>query len=188
MVEGMGREEMRAADGDRQQVADRLRTALDEGRLELHEYDERLQRAYAAKTYGELDVLLADLPGSRAVPPGAGSGNPTAEWLGQVWSAWVFVVGITSAVWLVSCLASGWQYYWPVWVAVPWGMVLVFVSVAGLAGGEPRKMVEKRERKALAKKHKALGAAGAEQAGQPDPRDEKGGMSGSRVADTPDHG
>ena len=65
---------MRAADADRQAVADRLRAALDEGRLDLHEYDERLQRAYAAKTYGELDGLLADLPGRaprRALGAGA---------------------------------------------------------------------------------------------------------------------
>ena len=58
----MGRDEMRAADADRQAVADKLRAALDEGRLDLHEYDERLQRAYAAKTYGDLDGLLTDLP------------------------------------------------------------------------------------------------------------------------------
>ena len=47
---GMGRDEMRAADADRQAVADQLKAALDEGRLDLHEYDERLQQAYAAKT------------------------------------------------------------------------------------------------------------------------------------------
>ncbi|MCM0673767.1 DUF1707 domain-containing protein, partial [Micromonospora phytophila] len=75
-----GRDGMRAADADRQAVADRLRVAVDEGRLDLHEYDERLQRAYAARTYAELDLLLADLPApavpesSRlAVPEGAGA-------------------------------------------------------------------------------------------------------------------
>ena len=51
MLDGMARDEMRAADADRQAVADNLKSALDEGRLDLHEYDERLQRAYAAKTY-----------------------------------------------------------------------------------------------------------------------------------------
>ena len=54
----MGRDEMRAADSDRQAVADKLKKALDEGRLDLAEYDERLQRAYAAKTYGG-----SELPG-----------------------------------------------------------------------------------------------------------------------------
>ncbi|PRY20346.1 DUF1707 SHOCT-like domain-containing protein [Pseudosporangium ferrugineum] len=58
----MGREDMRAGDAERQAVADTLKVALDEGRLELHEYDERLQRAYAARTYGELDGLPGTIP------------------------------------------------------------------------------------------------------------------------------
>jgi len=37
MMDGVGRDEMRAADADRQRVADHLRTALGEGRLDLHE-------------------------------------------------------------------------------------------------------------------------------------------------------
>src|SRR5919204_592994 len=60
----MGREDMRAGDGDRKQVADQLKTALDEGRLDLSEYDERIQRTYSAKTYADLDGLLDDLPGT----------------------------------------------------------------------------------------------------------------------------
>jgi hypothetical protein len=56
------REDLRAADADRQFVADLLRTALNEGRLRLSEYDDRLKEAYAAKTYGDLDRLLGDLP------------------------------------------------------------------------------------------------------------------------------
>ena len=51
--------------------AERLRAALDEGRLDLHEYDERLQRTYAAKTYGDLDGLLDDLPATVPPQPGA---------------------------------------------------------------------------------------------------------------------
>jgi hypothetical protein len=45
---------MRAADGDRKRVAEQLRSAHDEGRLTLTEYDERVQQAWAARTYGEL--------------------------------------------------------------------------------------------------------------------------------------
>jgi transglutaminase-like putative cysteine protease len=55
-------ETMRAADTDRQKVADQLKTALDEGRLTLHEYDERVGLAYASKTYQELLMLLTGLP------------------------------------------------------------------------------------------------------------------------------
>ncbi|MFI2709931.1 DUF1707 domain-containing protein [Micromonospora sp. NPDC018662] len=58
-----GQREMRAADRDREAVAERLRVALEEGRLGLHEYDERLARTYGARTYGDLDEVVADLPG-----------------------------------------------------------------------------------------------------------------------------
>jgi len=55
-------ETMRAADADRHQIADHLKAALDEGRLTLGEYDDRVRQAYAARTYAELMVLVTDLP------------------------------------------------------------------------------------------------------------------------------
>ena len=56
---------LRAADTDRAAVADVLGAHMSAGRLTVDEYDERLSRAYAAKTYGELDELTADLPAAR---------------------------------------------------------------------------------------------------------------------------
>lgn len=55
-------DQLRPSDADRQVIADRLRRAVDEGRLSLTEYDERLRDAYAAKTYGELQRVVNDLP------------------------------------------------------------------------------------------------------------------------------
>ncbi|QFZ24853.1 DUF1707 and DUF2154 domain-containing protein [Saccharothrix syringae] len=52
---------MRASDADREKVAQVLQRAHGEGRLDLHELDERLASAYAAKTYGDLVPLTADL-------------------------------------------------------------------------------------------------------------------------------
>jgi hypothetical protein len=182
---GMGRDEMRAADADRQAVADQLKAALDEGRLDLHEYDERLQQAYAAKTYGDLQPLLGDLPSARVPAPrrpvganlDATSADLTRRWVTAVWSSWAAVVGITVVVWLVSSLAAtDLLYFWPVWVAGPWGAFLVFVTVAGLASGEPRKEAEKRARKQQAKQlkreRKALRAdpAAAGEAALPAPK------------------
>ncbi|MBW4716141.1 DUF1707 domain-containing protein [Saccharothrix sp. SC076] len=62
---------MRASDADREKVAKVLQQAHGEGRLDLHELDERLASVYAAKTYGELVPLTADLgiPGTSLVPP-----------------------------------------------------------------------------------------------------------------------
>jgi hypothetical protein len=53
---------MRAADVDRDRVAGILGTAYSEGRLSKDEYDDRLSAALSARTYGDLDQLLADLP------------------------------------------------------------------------------------------------------------------------------
>jgi hypothetical protein len=53
------------ADADRAPIADRLRAALDDGRLSFTEYNERLQQAYTAITYDELDRALAGLEPDR---------------------------------------------------------------------------------------------------------------------------
>lgn len=167
MLEDMGRERMRAADTDRQQVADQLRAALDEGRLDLAEYDERLREAYAAKTYGDLDRLLADLPTSiplmPAAPPPvrATDSSIRSAWLGHVWGPWSKAVGFFTVIWLITSVASREVvFYWPVWFLGPWGVILALRTAGGLASGEPRKYAaarvfrrqlreHKRERKAL---------------------------------------
>ena len=53
---------IRASDLDREHIAERLHRATVEGRLRTEELEERLEAAYAARTYGELDVLVCDLP------------------------------------------------------------------------------------------------------------------------------
>ena len=164
----MGRDDMRAADSDRQAVADKLRVALDEGRLDLHEYDERLQRAYAAKTYGDLDRLLADLPVADLPVTGLPDAQPqrvadhvTRRWLLHVWSDYLPVVSITIGIWLITVMAAGeFIYFWPFWVAGPWGIVLLWQTVSGLTSGEPQKWQAKLEKaeqkKQLKRERKAL--------------------------------
>src|SRR5258705_13310090 len=53
---------IRASDADRDRTAAALREHLAAGRLTTEEFDERLDKVYAAKTLGELDDLMADLP------------------------------------------------------------------------------------------------------------------------------
>lgn len=64
---------LRISDEDRHQVAEVLRQAAGEGRIDLEELDERLDATYKAKTYGELVPITADLPvrttGSLPAPP-----------------------------------------------------------------------------------------------------------------------
>jgi hypothetical protein len=54
----------RASDHDREQTANCLRHAAAEGRLLAEELEDRLAGAFSAKTYGELDALVSDLPSS----------------------------------------------------------------------------------------------------------------------------
>ena len=64
------RSRLRISDADRHRVAELLREAAGEGRLDMDELDERLEAAYAAKTYGDLVPLTADLPlGAPQHPP-----------------------------------------------------------------------------------------------------------------------
>ncbi|HEV3380125.1 MAG TPA: DUF1707 domain-containing protein [Trebonia sp.] len=71
---------IRASDADRERVATLLREHHAVGRLAAEEFHERLDAAFAAKTLGDLDALLADLPaidlyrlpaaGIKPAPPG----------------------------------------------------------------------------------------------------------------------
>ncbi|GGL71647.1 hypothetical protein GCM10010129_14140 [Streptomyces fumigatiscleroticus] len=54
--------ELRASDADRERVAEILRDALAEGRLDMAEFEERLEATYQARTYGQLAPLTRDLP------------------------------------------------------------------------------------------------------------------------------
>jgi hypothetical protein len=94
-----GREShLRAADSDREQIADQLRTGHADGRLDLDEFQQRLERCYEAKTFGELSVLVSDLPRQQADARGPARRGPRARpgWLLPV-IALLFVVIAASA-------------------------------------------------------------------------------------------
>jgi hypothetical protein len=63
---------MRASDADRNQVAALLGEALAAGRLTFDEHAERLDAAYSARTFGDLEKLVADLPLTEMLRPAAG--------------------------------------------------------------------------------------------------------------------
>lgn len=86
---------LRASDSDREKVAERLNHAMTEGRLSGDELEQRLEALYAARTYGELDALLADLPLSRT------RGRPRVR-LGRFVAA---VSGVTLVLTVLGALA-----------------------------------------------------------------------------------
>jgi hypothetical protein len=122
--------ELRAADGDRERVAERLRQAHAEGRLDLDEFDQRVAAAYAARTYGDLDALTADLPpeaplsapAASAVRPAAEAARPDRAAV----SAWAGASVLNLVIWGIVAVSVGeWVYPWWIWVAGPWGVLLL---------------------------------------------------------------
>jgi len=67
---------LRAADSDRETVADILREQHVAGRLDSDELQERIDRCYSAKTYADLDAVVADLPREQPQPSRARSRWP----------------------------------------------------------------------------------------------------------------
>jgi DUF1707 SHOCT-like domain len=68
--------DMRASDAERDAVVGRLNRAVGEGRLTMDEFSGRLELAYAARTRGDLDPLLRDLPtDSESAVPAVTSGT-----------------------------------------------------------------------------------------------------------------
>ncbi len=71
--------QMRISDADRQRVADVLRDAAGEGRIDLDELEERLELTWQAKTYGELVPITLDLQAPGPVtPPSSPARRPAA--------------------------------------------------------------------------------------------------------------
>jgi hypothetical protein len=67
---------LRASDQDRERVAEILRDAAGEGRLDMTELDERLEAVYGAKTYAELEPITSDLPQAGQPRPAASTTTP----------------------------------------------------------------------------------------------------------------
>ncbi|MET8410686.1 DUF1707 and DUF4190 domain-containing protein [Streptomyces sp. NPDC005195] len=75
--QGQGGQSMLASHADRERAVDVLRAGFGEGRLEQAELEKRVARAYAARTVGELAVLVGDLPqGPVPMSAGPGAGVP----------------------------------------------------------------------------------------------------------------
>lgn len=131
--------EMRASDADRDRISAVLREAHAEGRLPQDELLERLDAAYDARTYGELDRLVADLPPPQRQPvpaprpPGAvgRQARGYSRFLIANWWLWGGAVAINLCVWLLVSLGNGAaEYFWPMWVAGPWGALLAVWTLA----------------------------------------------------------
>ena len=145
---------IRASDADRDRAASLLREHHAVGRLTVEEFNERLDKVYAARTMGEIDELLADLPGIDLLPaagrvpaalpgPAAGhdslpsgrfheghatrSGGRFSPRWGAAWGSWLS----TSLVLIVIWALSGGGYPWFLWIVGPWGALMLADWISG---------------------------------------------------------
>lgn len=148
---------IRASDADRDRTAALLREHLAAGRLDDEEFNERLDKTYAAKTLGELDQLLSDLPGIDLyhlpdhsverrgqssfglpwllAPRGASSISPAWR---AAWGSWATVSLIAFLAWLLSGHPGN---LWFLWVGGVYGIIL---AGRWLSGGPPPKQRDRR--------------------------------------------
>ncbi|WNV90871.1 DUF1707 domain-containing protein [Umezawaea sp. Da 62-37] len=141
---------MRAADNDREAVVEQLARAQAEGRLNIAEFDERVRLVWLAQTYAELAALTADLPPDRPIVPvltrqsmpvyehQAYRPDAYAHATQQVelrepgkfavffFRAWVAASMINFVIWgLVVVTNLEWVHPWWIWVAGPWGALVL---------------------------------------------------------------
>jgi hypothetical protein len=137
---------IRASDADRDRAAALLREHHAAGRLEPEEFSDRLDRAFAARTVGEIDTLLKDLPSIDLyrLPDAVMTRQPlqsqprlrgprgSGAWR-AAWGCWFTVSLVCFVIW---GLTSAPGYVWPLWVAGPWGAVMAgsWLTTAAVRG------------------------------------------------------
>ncbi|MHA3023844.1 DUF1707 domain-containing protein [Mycobacterium sp. BMJ-28] len=116
-------------DRERERTAGDLGLALTQGYLPMTEYEERLQRAFAAHTADELHSLTADLPTARLrrFDPRRREARLRAARLGMQIHLGAYLAGcaLMLAIWLIIGLSAGEWYFWPVWPILGWGIGVV---------------------------------------------------------------
>jgi hypothetical protein len=113
---------LRASDADRDAVAERLRHAAVEGRLEADELEERLHSALRARTYGDLRRLLSDLPAKPVRWERRGTDvMPAARIALAVALRAAIVLAVVAVVLVVAAVMAAWWVLWAlVWLGL-WG-------------------------------------------------------------------
>jgi Domain of unknown function (DUF1707) len=128
---------LRAADTDRERSAELLREHHAVGRLTAEEFHDRLERVFTARTLGDLNELVADLPaidlyqlpsaGIRPDPrrrfsdPERTSHGPLVLALSTPWIAWAAGSAAAVAAWVaVGAIVGG-----AAWV--PWFLIVIIV-------------------------------------------------------------
>jgi hypothetical protein len=136
--------DIRASDADRDRMASLLREHCAQGRITVDELNERLEAVYSAKTLGQLQEVTSDLPEedlyelpvpasqrTHVNPARDGSAMLSGRGGRAMWATWAAVSGLNLAIWLILAVSGNLVDPWWIWVAGPWGAVLLVNSVLG---------------------------------------------------------
>lgn len=136
-------DEMRVSDAERAVVQERLRRAVGDGQLELHEFDVRVQSVWAARTRGDLVRVTADLPEPPPPPPPPAprrvfTDDDAGTAMKVLTIIWACAVAVNFVVWATVSLANAELIHpWWLYVAGPPGAVLAVLYAAGI--GRPKR-------------------------------------------------
>lgn len=126
-----GDSEMRIGNAERDALADLLRTSVDQGFLDLDEYEKRVDVVMAAKTVGAAAPALVDLPAyHKILDADEHEKLGTPEWVKWMWVGFSIPIGICVSIWLIIFLLADATYPWPLWVAAPFFGVGIPLTVA----------------------------------------------------------
>jgi hypothetical protein len=141
-----GNPRIRASDADRDRATALLREHHAAGRLTAEEFHERMDKALDAKTLGEIDELMTDLPAIdlyqlpasslRRTPPvprqslvptdRPGAVSPAGFPPGTAaLAAWTGATVVLGGVWLAVGVITGAWFPWWLLIVVPWLWLLV---------------------------------------------------------------
>lgn len=130
----------RASDAERDRTVRLLGRHMADGRIDIVEYDQRVAQVYRTPTREALTLVLSDLPDlpapAAAVDKGSSRRLRIPIWQRIEAGAWLSVSVLVLLIWTAISIGVGeFTYFWPFWVIVPWGVVLVFRAVTGIEAG-----------------------------------------------------
>ncbi len=109
----------------------------------MDEFNERLELVYQGRTFGDLQKLTADLPDidlhklpATAQPPAKRPARGSGKGARAAWASYFSVLAVCTVIWAMTDLGG---YFWPMWVAGPWGAILLVSTIFGTHSNDGRR-------------------------------------------------
>ena len=126
---------LRAADVDRERTVAQLRQHLADGRLDMEEFSERVDEAYAARTMNDLQHVLRELPHVQVREPltpelrqqRSDLERKKRREFQQSLVSYVLVNTFLVGIWLATSIGAGEPiFFWPIFPMLGWGLGVAF--------------------------------------------------------------